>query len=231
MTTLGIIGVVAAITIPTLLTNIQKHQTVTRLKHTYALLTQAVKLSEAENGELSGWDMTNPTGCTAGSTSRHYESSEAFAKKYIIPYMKYAYECKSNICSSGDVKYLDGTAAAVSSNQSMRLYALKLLNGVTIDFYPRNFLTLVTIDINGPAKPNIIGKDIFYVLIVKDKSEYNSYFGKFPSSGVYMNGDGFSREHLKTKGYPCAKSGHYVGTTCGALIKLDGWKISKDYPW
>ena len=56
--TLGIIGVVAAMTIPTLITNYQKRETVTRLKSAYAQLQQAIKLSESDNDELGGWDLT-----------------------------------------------------------------------------------------------------------------------------------------------------------------------------
>ena len=54
--TLGIIGVVAAMTIPTLMTNYQKKSTATQLKKTYATISNAVRLSEEENGELSGWE-------------------------------------------------------------------------------------------------------------------------------------------------------------------------------
>lgn len=54
--TLGIIGVVAAITIPSLISNYQKKSTVTQLKKTYATISNAIRLSEDENGELSGWE-------------------------------------------------------------------------------------------------------------------------------------------------------------------------------
>lgn len=72
--TIGIIGVVAAITIPTLITNYQKKITATKLKKTYAELTNAVRLSEADNGEVSGWNITN-------------KSEENF-DEYILPYIK-----------------------------------------------------------------------------------------------------------------------------------------------
>ena len=50
--TLGIIGVVAAMTIPNLMTAYQKQQTEARLKQAYSVLTNAVRLSESENGNL-----------------------------------------------------------------------------------------------------------------------------------------------------------------------------------
>ena len=54
--TLGIIGVVAAMTIPILMTAYQKKQTVTRLKRAYSIVQQSIRLSEDENGEVESWD-------------------------------------------------------------------------------------------------------------------------------------------------------------------------------
>ena len=54
--TLGIIGVVAAMTMPTLIAKYQKKQTVTQLKKAYAELNKAVSYSEIENGDCKYWD-------------------------------------------------------------------------------------------------------------------------------------------------------------------------------
>lgn len=45
-----------------------------KIKKTYAELTNAVRLSEADNGEVSGWNITN-------------KSEENF-DEYILPYIK-----------------------------------------------------------------------------------------------------------------------------------------------
>ena len=47
--TLGIIGIVAAMTIPVLITNYQKKTTATRVKKAYSELLLAIKLSESFN--------------------------------------------------------------------------------------------------------------------------------------------------------------------------------------
>lgn len=52
--TLGIIGVVAAMTIPTLVTNADKKATATKLKVFYSKINQAVKLSSAYNDLMVG---------------------------------------------------------------------------------------------------------------------------------------------------------------------------------
>ncbi len=46
--TLGIIGIVAAMTIPTLISKIQKQQIEAQLKENYSVIAQAMKLSEEE---------------------------------------------------------------------------------------------------------------------------------------------------------------------------------------
>ena len=48
--TLGIIGVVAALTIPTLMSSIQNRQLEVGLKNAYSTLTQALKMYEQDNG-------------------------------------------------------------------------------------------------------------------------------------------------------------------------------------
>ena len=54
--TLGIIGVVAAMTIPTLMSNYRKHVIETRLTKFYSTMTQAIKLAENDYDDISGWD-------------------------------------------------------------------------------------------------------------------------------------------------------------------------------
>ena len=55
LVTLGIIGVVAALTIPAVITNYQKQETLSRLKKAYSIVQQAIKLSEVENGDIVNW--------------------------------------------------------------------------------------------------------------------------------------------------------------------------------
>lgn len=53
--TLGIIGVVAAITIPTLIQQHRKQVIETRLKKFYSSVNQAVKLAEVDFGDKKLW--------------------------------------------------------------------------------------------------------------------------------------------------------------------------------
>jgi prepilin-type N-terminal cleavage/methylation domain-containing protein len=53
--TIAIVGVVAAITIPTLIQNAKEKSTVTRVKETYSILSQAYKHAEEEYGTPENW--------------------------------------------------------------------------------------------------------------------------------------------------------------------------------
>lgn len=52
--TLGIIGVVAALTIPNLLAHYQKQQTVIKLKKIYSNLQQSIRMATEEYGDCEG---------------------------------------------------------------------------------------------------------------------------------------------------------------------------------
>jgi prepilin-type N-terminal cleavage/methylation domain-containing protein len=54
--TLGVIGVVSALTIPTLVQNYKKQVTANKLKKFYSILSQAIIQSEAVNGPATGWE-------------------------------------------------------------------------------------------------------------------------------------------------------------------------------
>lgn len=90
--TLGIIGVVAAMTIPVMISSYNKHITETRLKKFYSLFNQAIKLSVAENGEVEGWDSYWDAAKNIydedGNVKENSDVVDAAFEKYLAPYMK-----------------------------------------------------------------------------------------------------------------------------------------------
>ncbi len=58
--TIGIIGVVAALTIPNLIVKYQEKQTVTRFKWVYSTLANAFTMAVAENGAPEVWELDDP---------------------------------------------------------------------------------------------------------------------------------------------------------------------------
>lgn len=97
--TLAIIGIVAAMTIPLLIASSQKNATVEKLKKFYSIMTQAIKLSELDNGRASSW--TYPASADGAQTLTWFNT-------YIAPYIKYE---KIDAQSWGINVYLsDGTS-------------------------------------------------------------------------------------------------------------------------
>lgn len=57
--TLGIIGVIASMTLPSLVGKYKKVQTISQLKKTYTVLNQAFRHSEADNESSLYWNVDN----------------------------------------------------------------------------------------------------------------------------------------------------------------------------
>ena len=95
--TLGIIGVVAAMTIPTLMSNYRKHIIETRLTKFYSTMTQAIKLAENDYDDISGWDKLG-SGFVKDDDGNDTTTpvAEAWVNKYIIPYIKSDVKMKNN---------------------------------------------------------------------------------------------------------------------------------------
>ena len=81
--TLGIIGVVAALTMPPLITKNREKETVTRLKKAYSALQQAFLGAAAEDGSPDNWGMGN----------MYDENSHIIMANHFKPYMKVLTDC------------------------------------------------------------------------------------------------------------------------------------------
>lgn len=218
--TLGIVGVVAAITLPTIVTNYQKKVTATRLKHAYSVLSQAIEQSEAINGEIE-----------------HWEFDEQMFDKYLLPYIKSIKKQNFLQNSSLGITYrqISGekeNGLYITQNPEASIYTLA--NGTqiftSIWSTSMNKMSLL-IDINGSANPNQFGKDLFYFVLSK---KYKLYpFGRYNNDEcTFPTEPNNDREILKNGtcfSYGCNKQGR--GMWCGALIMTDGWEIASDYPW
>ncbi|MCM1339291.1 MAG: type II secretion system GspH family protein, partial [Muribaculaceae bacterium] len=173
--TLGIIGIVAAMTIPNLLANYQKRQTITKLKQVYSTLTQTVKLSEAENGSPEGWKNSDLT-------------SKQIFEQYLRPYMNVSDKKYNN---SLKYKRLNGEYETNWTILTHNAHILTLNNGSLMflnsdDYNTLKHLTLA-VDINGFSPPNKIGRDFFVYTIPYERE--NDSVPKVVPYGVYGTSD------------------------------------------
>lgn len=154
---LGIIGIIAEMTIPDLVSNFQKQVTVTRLEQTYSMLQQVIKLSEIDNGPVSTWDFSPGAGGTI-------QGSHAFFDTYFKPYF-----VNPKFCSEGGSDYTCGRPVSNSGINYM------LNNGVGFSTLHIAGQTHILIDLNNAKGPNSIGKDVFYFLLLPDDNGLRPY--------------------------------------------------------
>ncbi len=154
--TLAVIGIVAAMTIPTLIQKYQEKVTVTKLKKVYSVLSQAVLQATTEYGSPESWEL-----------AEHGKPAVNAAPK-IKQFLKLADDCGVNDCENysirgGHFHVLSGRL--YEPHHYKNAYNLKLADGTELSFRenakatPANISILA--DINGSKNPNTLGKDIF----------------------------------------------------------------------
>ena len=224
--TLGIIGVVAALTLPVLIQNYQKKATATSVKKAYSELNQIIESAKADYGDPSGWS--------------YYEQANLaeWVQTYIEPYVKVVghKSCGTNErCFGLALPFPLQYAKPGSVNTTVGQYVvLKTGDSIAYGFFryggTYEAVTRVKVYIRNPRKYAFVGKDVF--TFVFDKSKANPMFQPY--------GMGTSREDLlaakKMWAGACNKSaggsGYWTpGDACAAVIMLDNWEIKPDYPW
>jgi len=209
--TLVIVGVIAALTIPTLVAGYKKSVVESRLKKMYSTLANAVKMSIVSNGDIIGWDYNN-------------QNFENFLSIYLLPYIQNAkitmindYTCK--------VILADGTSWEIAKEGSPFWLVVRVdING---DAKPNKFgYDQFKFYIFNQAKSlyNAGNGNIAY---------------NVPSQGVYYSGYGASKNELLNSAYRrCSNSDdgfdsryeYARNSHCIALIIQNNWKIPSDYP-
>ena len=216
--TIGIIGIVAAMTLPQLVMKYKKIVVENRLKKVYSTLSQALNRSQAEHGDIEQWEWEQVHGKYMVET----QAMKVFASKYFIPY--FAKLRKEEYTTLTDFGYADPTFGTNSSYKSSKHQVLVLADGTILIFdldvadriennpNPVNGLNIY-VDTNGMNTPNVMGSDVFT-------------FHISTKTGKFMPDENYSRDELIEK----CRSYEDRGYSCTKLILYDGWKIKADYP-
>ncbi len=225
--TLGVLGVVIAMTLPALIKKHEKKVNATLAKQSYSILANAIQLSEAQNGEVKYWsgNLSNEGGV---------KNTELFLKKYILPYLVNPKFCGEGTDASSKI-------CGFSTSYAAQTYILN--NGVCASILSKGSrgkpeeseILYILIDVNGNKRPNRTGSDRFYFLLNPTK-------GLIPFGG----GVNFTREDIlngvtanfidnETYTIACKQTKssddewHRHG--CTLLLMMDGWEFKEDYPY
>ena len=203
--TLAIIGVVAAMTIPTLIAKYDKKFTETSLIKFHSIMNNAIQLSSIDNGPSSAWAHVNSEKDEDGNyLYDKYLENDAFAEKYLLPYLKIV-DKKQTKWGNDDIilyYFADGSSFAFTTHSSKDVY-----------FFPKNGENCLA---KGTA---IAGKCAF---AFKLSSEFDGL-------KVYAYSWDGVRDSLFSAGagMGCKNNG---GMYCTKLIEINNWKIPEDYP-
>ena len=207
--TLAIIGVVAAMTIPTLINSYEKNVTVTKLRKFHSMMNQAIRLSEVDNGHTSSWAINKDY------RAFDAQQAEEFYNNYLANYIR-----------SNEIKRTsDGVLVTMLTGDAFGIYTPS-----DLAFSPHIVYCVDKSSCENYVEQNgdklfyngypLDGKHTFLFIIKRAKGIMDTYF----------YGDVKTREILKQDGVSrgCEELYKYF---CAALIENDGWEISDDYPW
>lgn len=166
--TLGVIWVVAAMTLPAVVGKYKEQVTVNKVKKIYSTMSNAILSSINDNGYPYEWNV---------SDKYTQQSANEFAG-YIIPYLKIIKNCGVNSGCIGyreNVKKLNGVQHSANYDINKNYYKIILSDGSIVWFRgPENkyciddeICGLIMFDINGNNSPNTFGKDIFELIVSK----------------------------------------------------------------
>ena len=216
--TLGIIGVVAAMTLPSLVQNYKEKQTVVALKKFYSTMSQAFNSAKAEGIEPEDW--------ATEKTSDGYGSDEFMS--HIKPYLKILKDCNHDKegCFPDAYYSISGVyGGQTSTNSGDSKFVLN--NGEIVSFFLnskeckyksdtagnteqlRNICGGLQVDINGHRGPNVAGKDYFLFFITK--------YGIIPAGTPDDNTEYKFSERCKRND----KTSYYSSTACTAWVIIN----------
>lgn len=166
---MGIIGVVAALTIPNLNSSTADKEKVAKLKKVYSNLEDAVGRSEAVYGPMSDWGMGSPNG---------NDDATKVAER-LGDFLKVSKTCgltANSACLSTSLKDLSGNTSVLTyrdidpaSGNSNFTYKYILADGTGLGIKAASGKIALTVDLDGPNKgASTLGKDIFTFFISED---------------------------------------------------------------
>jgi len=199
--TLAIIGVVAAMTIPTLVAKYEVKQTVTALRKFQTTMNQAYLRIVAEEGSANQWDVT--------TNESLYDVRHSVLFEKFRPYLRVSKDCihGPGCFGEGTYKKIDGKDAK-DWDGTYAWYKVSLADGMSVLFHSRGTLAsqygnttehgTILVDINGKKSPNTMGKDMFTFMITNNgivpygHPRYKLEYHLIDGNGNYMtdeNGD------------------------------------------
>ena len=173
LVTLGIIGVVAAMTMPTLVSNHQRTVYVTQLKKVVTELAQAADRAASDNNAVSLDETKYRREGGAADFLKDYFKIARDCGESPTPCFADSYETMSG--DSADFPETVDDAVTLASGASILIW-----NVLGYDPEYHGYLDII-VDVNGRQGPNIYGRDLFQMQLYSDGKIAETYNGSDPS--------------------------------------------------
>ena len=251
--TLGIIGVVAAITIPPLVQNYQKKTWVEGLRVGMSIFEQGFKKAMADDG-VDDLRNTELFKACDGATSEHTSNYQLWSddcKPLLGKYFKdIKFESVPDMQALGDTTNITTDTAKCkqlvgktnkwwylndkTKCRGWKNMAVTLINGMRADFALEDYGyfagTITALDINGGKGPNTWGRDTFYLNILPDGHVVPGAWGreKLKAWALYNGRDVEQTIQTYLPNYlnKCTSTTTEDGSYCSVRIIEDGWKMN-----
>ena len=206
--TLGIIGVVAAITLPSVIQNYRNHSVEAKLKKFYSTINQAVVRSTADNGDVTIWWQDLDSTLQSGDDGKLSSPGLEWFNTYIGKYMNIV-EIRKTSLDRPLFMLADGTSFAFLNPGTTRDYVF-----FTMDY---DDCLKFGNSLESREYLGVCGFAFIFNPTFTDSGHKNKYFEPYAH-----NWDG-TETQLQNK---CERTGAF----CTKLIQYNGWKIPKNYP-
>jgi len=229
--TVGIIGVISALTVPTLVKNYQTKAQAIQLRKVVSEIENAVDMLITEEGKTS---LANTTIARDGGVDdfirTHFKTiktcssgntNECFANENYISINgdgSSPFRCDGN-------SYILANSAAICANRVREISVETAGGAVANQFVTARGINIeLYIDTNGAQAPNIGGRDMFHVYIQPDGKIYDE-----------ANSDGIVCEHRPSGDFCIANPGEVVradcltsefGSGCFAMLLDNNWEMN-----
>ena len=235
--TMGIVGIIAALTTPTLISSVRNQSNAAQLSSTVSNLENAFTSLVVGEGtdditETELWSYWDDADGFAGEIGKYlkvisYDSAESGipsgytkgvksisgAALESIPGISGSYI--SLTLPSGAVAYIaeDGTVKSTEEEDSVKAAGGALYSSPAY----------ITVDVNGIDAPNMVGRDLFCFILGPEGKLY-PYGGK--DVAVFKGGNGDATWSSADGTYPCTDTTKGNGEGCTARLMEEGYKMN-----
>ena len=199
MITLGIVGVVAALTFPSLIQSYREKATVVQLKKHYSMIQQAYLRAINDNGTADNWNLV----------ANSYNTEENMLY-HLKPYLNIIKYCGASTTDCWQEPRYDLNKSKAEPIGRYRAFSKAILSDGSIIATRVNDITFSDdinrfvdcyVDLNGEKGPNVYGKDIFQFYFTRNKVI------PFGVPGAYNFDKGW-----------CSRIGTYHSVGCAAWV-------------